>query len=550
MQRNPLYYLPEWPKPIRDSYFRNGWWNNETFTDNFKNICHNNKDKIAVNFYQQKLTYNELYSHSLILAKKLVSLGLAKGDIAIIHLPNSINFIEVTFGLMLAGIIPVFALPAHRENEILAFMRTTKAKAYIFQSVIDGFNVENFAQNICDENRELQLIKVEKDTSLSLSLKTANYEAVVLPKIDPDDLVCFQLSGGTTGIPKLIPRRHRDYLCNIRSAVKTCHFNASTVYLAVLPMSHNFPLACPGFIGTLFSGGRVVISDKNYPDHCFTLIEQQKVTVAALVPPLALVWLDAAEIFKSNLGSLQVLQVGGAKMSYEAAKRVKPILGCTLQQVYGMAEGLICFTHINDTEEIIYSTQGKPMTEADEIRVVDEQGCDLPIGKIGYLLTRGPYTICGYYGSEEINKDSFTSDGYYRSGDLVRMTPDGYLIVEGRDKDQINRGGEKINPEELENTLLRHHDVIDVAVVGINDDYMGECVCAFVLRRNDNLSETELRQFLQRQGIATFKIPDRFQFPKNFDLTGVGKVNKKELRERLKNEYILSLPKNNGGIHR
>lgn len=536
-----LFSLPEWPEHFRRRYLSEGWWNEETFTANLEMACNKYAEKIAVNFYQQQLTYKVLYENSVKLALHFQYIGLTKGDIAIIQLPNSINFIEVTFGLILAGIIPVFTLPTHREREICEFIQATNAKAFIFQNIIDEFDCEAMAKRITANNTGMKLIKIHQSTNLSQTIILTPKGKNNLPVILPDDLVCFQLSGGTTGIPKLIPRRHRDYLCNIREAVRACNFDALTVYLTVLPMGHNFPLACPGFIGTLFSGGRVVISDKNYPDYCFTLIEQQRVTVTALVPPLAMVWLDAAEIFHPMLASLQVLQVGGAKMNYEAAKRVSPVLGCSLQQVYGMAEGLICFTGLTDDEETILSTQGKPMTTADEIRVVDEQGNDLPVGKVGYLLTRGPYTIRGYYGPEEINRHAFTSDGYYRSGDLVRLTNTGYLISEGRDKDQINRGGEKIDCGELEDILLRHPKVSDTAVVGITDDYLGECICAFILRRDSSLDSHTLRLFLQEQGVATFKIPDRFQFPEYFDITGIGKISKKELRTRLKNEYLKTL---------
>lgn len=532
--------LPEWPDDFRRRYISDGLWNDETFPHSLEGVCQKHTERIAVNFYQQQLTYGQLYANSLRLAKYFQNMGLINGDVVIVQLPNSINFIEVTFGLMLAGVVPVFALPTHRELEINAFVQATDAKAFIFQTVIDGFNCKALAESLLIKYAGLKLIQIDPSTSLSQTMVIPPADAE-RPMVSADDLACFQLSGGTTGTPKLIPRRHRDYLCNIRAAVKSCHFDTSTVYLVVLPMGHNFPMACPGFIGTLFSGGRVVISDKNHPDHCFALIEQQGVTVTALVPPLAMVWLDGAEISRPRLSSLQVLQVGGAKLSYQAAKRVAPILGCSLQQVFGMAEGLICFTRLGDDEEIILSTQGKPMTDADEIRVVDSQGNDLPAGEVGYLLTRGPYTIRGYYGAKEINRYAFTSEGYYRSGDLVRLTSTGYLISEGRDKDQINRGGEKIDCAELEDILLRHPHVSDAAVVGITDDYFGECICAFVLRRDPKLDSVILRRFLQGQGVATFKIPDRFQFPANFDVTGIGKVSKKELRTRLKNEYLKTL---------
>ena len=150
------------------------------------------------------------------------------------------------------------------------------------------------------------------------------------------------------------------------------------------------------------------------------LLLKRKVTITALVPPLAMIWLDAASSRNTDLSSLEVIQVGGAKFSAEVARRIRPTFGCTLQQVFGMAEGLVNYTRLDDPEEIIIHTQGRPMSALDEVRVVDENDNDVQPGEVGSLLTRGPYTIRGYYKAEEHNARSFTKDGFYRTGDLVK----------------------------------------------------------------------------------------------------------------------------------
>lgn len=542
MKNNPSltarYTLAEWPHEYRENYFRQGLWNEETFGQCIHDIANARRDEIAICFNDEKRTYGQLCDRGIQLAARFREMNIDKGDVVILHLPNSINYVEALSAFFIAGIVPVFVLPAHRENEILAFTRAANAKAYFYQETFDGDSLKEVAQRLARALPDIQQISIAEGASLYETLSAELAPQRPLPDHHPDDLACFQLSGGTTGIPKLIPRRHRDYLCNIRAAIKACGFGPQTVYLTVLPMGHNFPLACPGFIGTMLAGGRVIISDKNYPDHCFDLIDQHRVTVTALVPPLAMVWLDAAEVYQPNLCSLEMLQVGGAKMSYEAAKRVRPVLGCSLQQVFGMAEGLICFTQPGDVSLRALTTQGRPMTSADEIRVVDELGEAVAPGEIGFLLTRGPYTIRGYYAPDEINAASFTEQGFYHSGDLVRLTLDGDIISEGRDKDQINRGGEKIDCGELEDILLRHPAVKDAAVVGIHDDYLGEQCCAFILYDSSAPSAMELRQFLTHQGVASFKIPDRFNFTTAFNLTGVGKVSKKQLRAKLKQDFL------------
>jgi 2,3-dihydroxybenzoate-AMP ligase len=295
-------------------------------------------------------------------------------------------------------------------------------------------------------------------------------------------------------------------------------------------------MSSPGFLGTSHAGGTVVLAPNPSPDTAFSLIETERVTITAVVPPIALQWLDAVEHGSQShrdLSSLRVLQVGGAKFAPEAARRVRPVLGCTLQQVFGMAEGLVNYTRLDDPDDIITTTQGRPISPDDEIRIVDDADRPVPDGEVGHLLTRGPYTIRGYYRAEEHNATAFTPDGFYRTGDLVRRTPTGHLVVEGRAKDQINRGGEKVSAEEVENHILAHPAVHDAAVVGMSDPYLGERVCAYVIARTEPPSRSELLRFLRERGLASYKIPDRVEFVDRFPVTGVGKISRSELRREL-----------------
>jgi 2,3-dihydroxybenzoate---[aryl-carrier protein] ligase len=275
-----------------------------------------------------------------------------------------------------------------------------------------------------------------------------------------------------------------------------------------------------------------VLTDTTDATAVFRLIEQERVTHTAVVPALAMRWLDAPERTHFDLSSLRVLQVGGAKLNAEPARRIRPALGCQVQQVFGMAEGLLNYTRLEDPEEDVFTSQGRPCSPDDEIRIVDEDGRDAPPGAPGELLARGPYTIRGYYNVPEHNARAFTSDGYYRSGDIVRLSELGNLVVEGRAKDLINRGGEKISAEEIENLILTHPSVFNAAAVAMPDAILGERTCAYViLRRSASLTLPELVTFLNAQQIAKFKLPERLEVVDAFPLTGVGKVSKKDLRE-------------------
>lgn len=268
------------------------------------------------------------------------------------------------------------------------------------------------------------------------------------------------------------------------------------------------------------------------PEVAFPLIDRERVTLTGLVPPLALLWTQAATTTAYGLSSLDVLLVGGAKFSEEAARRVGPAFGCTLQQVFGMAEGLVNYTRLDDPVEVIVTTQGRPISPDDEILVVDDEDREVAPGETGHLLTRGPYTIRGYWRAPEHNARSFTEDGFYRTGDVVRVTASGHIVVEGRAKDQINRGGEKIAAEEVENHILAHPSVHDANVVAEPDPYLGERIRAYVILRPGAAppKPADIKRFVRERGLAAYKVPDRVEFVDVFPQTGVGKISKKDLR--------------------
>ncbi|EGO63959.1 (2,3-dihydroxybenzoyl)adenylate synthase [Acetonema longum] len=525
---------PSCPEKFADWYRKMDCWRGETFGGMLRERAQRQGERIAVTSGEKNISYAELDNRADQLAAGFQKLGIKQGDRVVVQLPNIIEFFDVCFALFRLGALPVFALPSHRSSEIRYFCEFTEAVAYIIPDTYMEFDYRSLAREVKNAAPALQHVIVAGDAGEFIALTELYADAIVhLPAVSPSDVVFLLLSGGSTGLSKLIPRTHDDYIYCVRVNAEICRLNRDSVYLTVLPVAHNYPLSSPGVFGTLYAGGRVILAAAPSPEEAFPLIEQERVTITSLVPPLALIWLEAASSCRHDLSSLKVLQVGGAKFSEEAARRVKPAFGCTLQQSFGMAEGLVNCTRLDDPEAVIVSTQGKPASPYDEIRVVDENDVDVQPGVVGQLLARGPCTIRGYYKAEEYNKKAFTPDGFFRTGDLVSVNESGYFVVEGRAKDQINRGGEKIAAEEVENHLLAHPAVLDAAIVSMPDAFLGERSCAFVIPRNPVPRAGDLKKFLKERGLATFKIPDRIEFIDDFPYTPLGKVSKKELRKMI-----------------
>lgn len=508
-----------WPPEYARRYRERGYWQDRTLGGVLTDAARTWPQRIALTDGERRWTYRELDAWADRLAEGLRARGIGQHDRVLVHLPNVAEFLPLCFALFRLGAIPVLALPQHRQSELRHLAELADPVACVTlpeHAALSGVEQVFVAGDpVVDGHIRL--------THLETSGPGGRDDA------EPADVAVLLLSGGTTGLPKLIPRTHADYHYNLRASADVCGINGDTRYLAALPMAHNFPLACPGVLGTLYRGGTVVLCTSADPETAFELIERERVTVTALVPPLATVWLEAASELEPDLSSLRLLQVGGSRLKAAAAQRITPELGCAVQQVYGMAEGLLNYTRSDDPDEIVFTSQGRPLSAGDEVRIVDENGQPVADGEVGELLTRGPYTIRGYFRAEQYNATAFTDDGFYRSGDLVRRLPSGHLVVEGRGKDVINRGGDKVPVEEVEELLLRHTAVRDVAIVGVPDPVLGERTCACVIPRGTAPTRSQLRGHLTAQGLAAFKLPDRVRIVDTFPRTAIGKVDRKAL---------------------
>jgi 2,3-dihydroxybenzoate-AMP ligase len=531
------------PPDFAQRYRERGYWQDRSLAQEFAGVFEQFAARTALIDGERRYSYSDINWLSDKLALNLLALGMKPLDRVLPVLPNVAEFVILYFALQKLGCIPIAALVTHRYAELSQFTKLAQARCCVYPEQSGDFRFGPVIERVQAENPCLQLRLVlgkagpGEHSLCELIEKEPQLPASALRdiRIVPTDPCIFQLSGGTTGIPKLIPRTNNDYAYNSKVAAEVTGVEGDSVLLLVLPIAHNLPLACPGIQGFLFKGATVVLHSNTRPAEMFALIQKHGVTHIKVVPALLIRLINDPSIGGFELGSVRQIQSGGQRMQPEVRLRTRELFrNAFVQENFGMSEGLIMFVRRDDPEEVQLETCGRPVCPDDEVRLLDDEGSEVAEGQTGELACRGPYTLRGYYGVPEYNARQFTADGFYRSGDLMRRHPSGNYIVEGRKKDLINRGGEKISAEEVENLILMHPAVVNVACVPMPDPAMGEKMCAFaILKPGRTLVLAELVAFLQTQEIARFKMPERLEIVNDFPISTFGKVSKKALGEMI-----------------
>lgn len=334
-----MYIVPE------EKYIAKGYWQPYSLGEELHRSAERHAERIAVVSGGRRVTYRELDRLVDEYAAGMIELGIRPGDRVLLQLPNRLEFVLAAFALFRFGGIPIMGLPASREADIAALCRLAEPVAYITTDKYGSTEYRSIVESLSHGHPYLKyLITDNGGIEGTIPLETLRKPNPVISWAPPrfTETAVLLLSGGTTGTPKLIPRRHTDYAYNARAASERCGLNEDSAYLVVLPVAHNFSLSSPGIIGTLINGGKVVLAESVGSDEAFELIEREKVTFTALVPALLNLWLEAREWEEADLSSLVFIEAGGAAVDPGMAARVEPVLGCKMVNVFGTAEGLIC----------------------------------------------------------------------------------------------------------------------------------------------------------------------------------------------------------------
>ncbi|BBY83010.1 AMP-binding protein [Mycolicibacterium pulveris] len=528
------------PRDRAEKYREQGYWTDRRLDSILTDAADRWPDRHAVIDADVTYTFAELDTRAARIAAALTDRGIAPGDRVLLQLPNTCEFAVALFGLLRAGAVPVMCLSGHRSAELGHFAEVSGAVGLIIPDVVAGFDYREMAAGLVSDHPALRHVFVHGEPGSFQSwsqLHDFDGDISEPAPVDPDLPALLLVSGGTTGLPKLIPRTHNDYVYNAIGSARECGLTAEDVYLVVLPAGHNFPLACPGLLGSMTVGAASVFTTDPSPESAFALIDRHNITVTGLVNALAKMWTQACEWEPVLPKSLRLVQVGGSRMTADEARYILEGLTPGLQQIFGMAEGMLNFTRLGDSVDIVLNTQGRPMSPHDEMLVVDDAGAPVAPGEEGELLVRGPYTLNGYYRAAEANSRSFSPDGFYRTGDRVRIFDDGplagYVEVTGRIKDVIHRGGETVSASDLEEHLFAHPAIYTAAAVAVPDEYLGEKICAAVVFKGAPITLAELNQFLDERGVSAHCRPDMLAPMPSLPKTAVGKVDKKKVVAQL-----------------
>ncbi|PXX71555.1 malonyl CoA-acyl carrier protein transacylase/2,3-dihydroxybenzoate-AMP ligase,TIGR02275 [Nocardia tenerifensis] len=523
------------PSECAARYRAAGFWRDDPI---YADIRAHDPDRLAVIDAAEGLTYGELLARAEATAHGLLDLGVAPRDRVLVQLGNTAAFVVAALALWRIRAVPVLLLPTTGRLDVQHVAEASGAVALIAESAPmrrgQGLDVARAVTAGCGAIRRLIVVGAADlaPGEIAFTDLAAGPERALPDHPMGSDLAMLLLSGGTTGRPKLIPRTHQDYRYNIRVSSEICGFGSDTVYLAALPVAHNFALGCPGVLGALTVGGTAVLAPDRYPHTLLDRLMEFDVTATALVPTLATEIAELAAATGVRPKALRLLQVGGARLLPSPARLLlHQFPGTTLQQVYGMAEGLLNFTRLDDRRDVVVFTQGAPASPADELRVVGPDGLPVALGYVGELLTRGPYTIAGYFNGGPSGEAAFDDEGFYRTGDLVRQTPTGYLVVEGRLRDAVNRGGDVISAAAVEDALLRHPAIRQAAVIGVPHESLGETLCAIVsLRDGHSIELRSLRTYLAGEGLGSQQLPEDLVVRAELPVTALGKPDKAVLR--------------------
>ncbi len=532
-------------------YNKYRWWLGITWGDMFDKATDLYPDKEGLVDDTNRFTFRELRKKVDRLAAGFMALGIRERDFILLQIPNWHEYVAVFYALQKIGAIPVLLIARHGLAEILHIAELTHPVAWIGPDRYRNTEYLPILREVMKKNRALKhLISVRgqndkeftplESLTTSCELATVDLEAIAARRPDPMEVSMILLTGGTTGLPKAVPRTHNDYIASVEYHSRAWEVTSEDVLLTVAPVSH--AQGMHNGVGSAFLNfAKYVVTDSTEAEEICKVIQREKVTAFPTVPALVQRIVSLDNLADYDLRSLRKIYAGGAPSTPELVMSVYEKIGCKFVNTLGAAEGLGSMTRLNADLDTICTTVGQKDCPYSQYKVLDTNGREVPPGDEGELVAKGPNIFSGYFKSEEDNKKTFTSDGFFKTGDLAKIDESGTMTITGRIKETILRGGETISAVGIERLISSHPNVAEVSVIGMPDKVFGERICAYLqLKKGATLSLEELVAYLKSIGASVLQLPERVEVIDAIPLTKVGKADKKVLKEDIQRKLSMS----------
>jgi non-ribosomal peptide synthetase component E (peptide arylation enzyme) len=528
-----------------------GLWQDVTLSERFLAQADRFADKLAIVVDGRRATYRQLQRDVLSVANGLLAEGLEPGDVIAGQLPNSYEIPVLHLACNMVGMLYMPLHDSWRALEVGHLLAQAKVKVVISRHLYRDFD---YVQMIRDLRPDLPDLKTHfvigesagdgiKPFEMLIAAEPLGTKQIASLRPDPDYPAALMLSGGTTAISKISRYSSNDLQAMLNAARDGARFVETDVAAALAPAGtgatgYVYPVLMP-----LLNGGTsVMLPHWSNPEDAADLMVRENCTYATAIPAQLIKLLPT---FRSrprdDFHNLRVITNAGAPLPYDAAREVEELTGAVIQSIYGATDaGTPTLTTADDPREKRLGTVGR-IVPGCECEIRDSDGNALPAGTVGEVAWRGADKSWGYLGADDQTRSVFTQDHFYKSGDLGQFDEDGYLKIVGRIKDMILRGGRNVSPLLIEEALIKHADVQDVAVAAMPDPVLGERACAFVIARPGvGLELAGLLDFLRGEGLATWQLPERLELMQELPRSAGGKTLKRELTalvtEKLKAE--------------
>ncbi len=519
------------------------WWAGLTFGDILDRAADIHPEKEAFVDRKTRLTYGAARENTDRLAIGLMDLGIQPMDRVLVQVPNWNEFVFAYFALQKIGVIPVLLIDRYRQFEINNLIRLTGATSWIVASrykktdyipiIKDVLNDQPGMKHVITirgEDEQQPYVSLE-DLIRKTQLTKDNMTRLAERRPEPTQVAHMGPTGGTTGVPKIVPRTHNSLITGSEYCSKSWDQSNDDINLIAGPIGHDLTFS-KGFIGSVITLGKVIFLDATDDKGLCETIEREKVTSIIWVPALAKRMLRYKDLDKHDLSSLKKMHSAGGASHPDLVKDVIEKLNMKFYNGYGATEGMTSITRATDDIETICTTVGRPTCPYDTYKVIDRDENELPFNTQGELVLKGPGVFTGYYNNPEENKKAFTQDGFFMTGDVVKINERGYITITGRIKEMINRGGESISGTEIEKLIDSHPGVVAVAVVPMPDPLLGEKVCAYIQPKSGyQMSFDDIILFLKEQKSSVLQLPERIELIDVMPYTGAHKLDKRKLRE-------------------